>query len=225
MSSTTTPIVKPLLPPEIEELHASVVAAGQETYTDPATGYMVMSGLYHTYVIIQKGKIGEGTIFVGLFMACFWTYFALPTHTTHAPPYDRRRGYCCGNVCRHCPYNSMNVGKKKVDWLMADGTKYTAKKAAALTRLAKGDEEGGESPGKKEKDEDEDDNNDGGAGSDGSGSSSSSGTGGSCSSSGSRTIAAEATKAFVKMTTATEITTTSLPNGGSAQILPGELVA
>jgi len=117
----------------------------------------------------------------------------------------------------------MNVGKKKVDWVMADGTKYTAKKAAALTRLAKREKEGG-SPGKKEEDEDEDDNNDGGAGSDGSGSSSS-GTGGSSSSNGSSTIAAEATKAFVKMTTATEITTTSLPNGGSAQILPGELVA
>ena len=60
MSSTTTPIVKPPLPPEIEELHASVVAAGQETYTDPATGYMVMSGLYHTYVITQKGERGKG---------------------------------------------------------------------------------------------------------------------------------------------------------------------
>ena len=49
--SSTTPIVKPPLPPEIEELHEVVVAAGQETYTDPTTGYMVMSGLYHTYVM------------------------------------------------------------------------------------------------------------------------------------------------------------------------------
>ena len=108
----------------------------------------------------------------------------------------------------------MNVGKKKVDWVMADGTKYTAKKAAALTRLAKREKKGGGSPGKKEKDEDEDedDNNDGGAGSDGSGSSSS-GNGGS--SNGSSTVAAGATKVFVKMTA-------SLPNGGSAQILPGE---
>lgn len=56
--SSTTPIVKPPLPREIEELHAAVVAAGQETYTDPATGYMVMSGLYHTYVLksIERGK-------------------------------------------------------------------------------------------------------------------------------------------------------------------------
>ncbi|KAG0339969.1 hypothetical protein BG000_000978 [Podila horticola] len=22
----------------------------------------------------------------------------------------RRRGYCCGNACRHCPYNNENVG-------------------------------------------------------------------------------------------------------------------
>ncbi|KAG0232549.1 hypothetical protein B0O80DRAFT_429291 [Mortierella sp. GBAus27b] len=22
----------------------------------------------------------------------------------------RRRGYCCGNACRHCPYNQENVG-------------------------------------------------------------------------------------------------------------------
>ncbi|KAG0001491.1 hypothetical protein BGZ79_004593 [Entomortierella chlamydospora] len=22
----------------------------------------------------------------------------------------RRRGYCCGNACRHCPYNHENVG-------------------------------------------------------------------------------------------------------------------
>ncbi|KAF9126434.1 hypothetical protein BG015_004699 [Linnemannia schmuckeri] len=22
----------------------------------------------------------------------------------------KRRGYCCGNACRHCPYNNENVG-------------------------------------------------------------------------------------------------------------------
>jgi len=115
----------------------------------------------------------------------------------------------------------MNVGKKKADWVMADGTKYTAKKAAALTRLAKREKEGG-----KEKDEDEDDNNnDGGAGSDGRSSNSSSNGGSSnrgssngSNSNGSSTVAAEATKAFVKMMTATETTT----NGGTAQILPGK---
>lgn len=107
----------------------------------------------------------------------------------------------------------MNVGKKKVDWLMADGTKYTAKKAAALTRLAKREKEGGA----PDKDEDEDDNNDGGAGSDSGSSSNGNGSNGGSSNSNS-TVAAEATKAFVKMTTATAITT----NGGSAQILPGK---
>ena len=66
--SSTTPIVKPPLPPEIEELHASVVAVGQETYTDPATGYMVMSGLYHTYVMTQEQE-REMYNFRGLFLA------------------------------------------------------------------------------------------------------------------------------------------------------------
>ncbi|HEX5551919.1 MAG TPA: DUF5522 domain-containing protein [Chitinophagaceae bacterium] len=28
--------------------------------------------------------------------------------------YHLKRGYCCGNACRHCPYNHENVpGKKK----------------------------------------------------------------------------------------------------------------
>lgn len=49
-SSATAPPVKPPLPPEIEDLHASAVAQGQETYTDPATGYMVMTALYHRYI-------------------------------------------------------------------------------------------------------------------------------------------------------------------------------
>ncbi|TFJ83333.1 hypothetical protein NSK_005397 [Nannochloropsis salina CCMP1776] len=117
-SSATAPPVKPPLPPEIEDLHASAVAQGQETYTDPATGYMVMTALYH-----------------------------------------RRRGHCCGNICRHCPYDSVNVGKKKVDWVMSDGSKYTAKKAAALRRAAKdegaspsageGDDHGGHGGGQE----------------------------------------------------------------------------
>ncbi|KAM3569050.1 hypothetical protein VYU27_008840 [Nannochloropsis oceanica] len=181
------PIVKSPLPPEIEELHASVVAAGQETYTDPATGYMVMSALYHT-----------------------------------------RRGYCCGNVCRHCPYNSMNVGKKKVDWVMADGTKYTAKKAAALTQLAKRANSRGGSPERK-RGEDKDDNNYGCAGSssgsshDGKSSGNSSDSCSSCcSSNGSSTVAAEATKGLVTETTincgGTQMAGSILPGTGP---LPG----
>ncbi|UWZ81761.1 DUF5522 domain-containing protein [Occallatibacter riparius] len=23
--------------------------------------------------------------------------------------YHRKRGYCCGNACRHCPYDHVNV--------------------------------------------------------------------------------------------------------------------
>lgn len=25
--------------------------------------------------------------------------------------YHKRRGYCCGSECRHCPYNHQNVGR------------------------------------------------------------------------------------------------------------------
>ncbi|WP_425389913.1 DUF5522 domain-containing protein [Ekhidna sp.] len=25
--------------------------------------------------------------------------------------YHRKRGYCCGNACLHCPYNHENVGQ------------------------------------------------------------------------------------------------------------------
>ena len=134
----------------------------------------------------------------------------------------------------------MNVGKKKVDWVMADGTKYTAKKAAALTQLAKRANTLGGSPERK-RGEDEDDNNNGCAGSDGgssnggrtsgssnsssnsssnnnsSSSSSNSSSSSSDSSNGSHTVAVEATKAFV--------TETTMNGGGThmtGSILPGE---
>lgn len=38
---------KPPLPPDIEEMHRSVVAKGEETYEDPATGYTVFTELVH----------------------------------------------------------------------------------------------------------------------------------------------------------------------------------
>lgn len=41
---------KPPLPADIEELHAEVVARGEETYTDPETGYMVFTEVFHRYV-------------------------------------------------------------------------------------------------------------------------------------------------------------------------------
>ena len=31
--------------------------------------------------------------------------------------YHRKRGFCCGNKCRHCPYNYENVPKyRKKGW-------------------------------------------------------------------------------------------------------------
>ena len=55
------PIVN--LPPDVVAAHAAAVAAGEDTYPDPATGFLVLTAV------------------------------AL-----------KRRGYCCGLGCRHCPY-------------------------------------------------------------------------------------------------------------------------
>eukprot|EP01039_Chlorochromonas_danica_P008886 gene8886-9802_t len=75
-STTMTP-----LSPELEELHRTACAAGQDTYIDPATGYTVFTSLFHE----KKGK-------------------------------------CCGNACRHCPYGHVNVkNKKKLEQLRGGG--------------------------------------------------------------------------------------------------------
>jgi len=29
--------------------------------------------------------------------------------------YHLKRGFCCGNTCRHCPWKHVNVPKKKED--------------------------------------------------------------------------------------------------------------
>lgn len=50
--------------PDALARHEAAVAQGKDFYTDPDTGYVVMTALYLT-----------------------------------------RRGYCCGNICRHCPYD------------------------------------------------------------------------------------------------------------------------
>jgi len=36
----------------------------------------------------------------------FYFENGLMVFTTH---YHKKRGYCCGNACRHCPYNYTNV--------------------------------------------------------------------------------------------------------------------
>ena len=48
----------------IAAAHAAAMAAGEATYPDPATGYLVLTA----------NTLAE-------------------------------RGYCCGNGCRHCPYD------------------------------------------------------------------------------------------------------------------------
>lgn len=34
--------------------------------------------------------------------------------------YHLKRGYCCGNQCRHCPYNHENVTTKKKEKTQRD---------------------------------------------------------------------------------------------------------
>jgi hypothetical protein len=41
------PPLPPPLTPEIEEAHAMALKEKLDTYTDPLTGYMVMTSLYH----------------------------------------------------------------------------------------------------------------------------------------------------------------------------------
>eukprot|EP00971_Amphidinium_carterae_P207812 4123736-Amphidinium_carterae.1 len=53
---------------ELERLHQQALASGDAFYTDPETGYTVMT---------------SGTL--------------------------QKRGRCCGNGCRHCPYGHLNV--------------------------------------------------------------------------------------------------------------------
>ncbi|KAG0323835.1 hypothetical protein BGZ99_002452 [Dissophora globulifera] len=52
-----------------QQVHRLACEGNRKMYTDPKTGFAVMTELLH-----------------------------------------RRRGYCCGNACRHCPYNNENVG-------------------------------------------------------------------------------------------------------------------
>jgi hypothetical protein len=64
---------KPVLPPDIEDIHRLACAQNLRHYKDPATGYTVFTDLFHL-----------------------------------------DRGSCCGNSCRHCPFDHVNVGQKGV---------------------------------------------------------------------------------------------------------------
>ncbi|KAL1922731.1 uncharacterized protein VTP21DRAFT_9107 [Calcarisporiella thermophila] len=39
----------------------------------------------------------------------------------------KKRGYCCGNKCRHCPFEHINVGKKPSERVNADGSKMKSR--------------------------------------------------------------------------------------------------
>ena len=40
-------------------------------------------------------------------------YFDVSGLMVMTEKYHLKRGFCCGNNCRHCPYNHENVDKKK----------------------------------------------------------------------------------------------------------------
>ncbi|KAJ3375770.1 hypothetical protein GGF31_002974 [Allomyces arbusculus] len=75
------------------QIHADACKRGEETYTDPATGYSVFTAVSH-----------------------------------------KKRGYCCGNQCRHCPYEYRNVGKP--DLLAQDKKAAQARKRAERAAAA-----------------------------------------------------------------------------------------
>jgi hypothetical protein len=55
-----------------EPVHRAAVEAGQTSYRDPATGYVVLTEVFHL-----------------------------------------RRGQCCGNGCRHCPFGHAKVSPER----------------------------------------------------------------------------------------------------------------
>ncbi|ORZ33978.1 hypothetical protein BCR44DRAFT_37294 [Catenaria anguillulae PL171] len=81
-------------PPSWQKVHDEAIMKGQDSYIDPATGYMVMTSLSHS-----------------------------------------KRGYCCGNNCRHCPFDHRNVGK-------LDQVKIDKAQARARQKAAKADNAG-----------------------------------------------------------------------------------
>ena len=41
--------------------------------------------------------------------------------------YLRERGYCCGNGCKHCPYDYINVAEPKRSQMIEQQQKMTGK--------------------------------------------------------------------------------------------------
>ncbi|KNE55667.1 hypothetical protein AMAG_01555 [Allomyces macrogynus ATCC 38327] len=90
------------------QIHADACKRGEETYTDPVTGYSVFTAVSH-----------------------------------------KKRGYCCGNQCRHCPYEYRNVGKPDLlaqDKKAAQARKRAEKAAAAEAAAAATSGASGNSP-------------------------------------------------------------------------------
>lgn len=47
-------------------------------------------------------------------------YFTTDGLLVFTEAYLRNRGYCCGNGCRHCPYDYMNVPEPKRSALLKE---------------------------------------------------------------------------------------------------------
>jgi hypothetical protein len=51
-------------------------------------------------------------------------YYLLPDgRLVFTEAYHLKRGYCCGNGCKHCPYNFENVREPKRSILLAQKAK------------------------------------------------------------------------------------------------------
>lgn len=54
-------------------------------------------------------------------------YYFLPDgRMVFTEAYHRKRGYCCGNGCRHCPYHFENVPEPRRSVLCAENPKLNS---------------------------------------------------------------------------------------------------
>ena len=81
----------------IIEAHDRAVAAGRVSYKDPSTGYSVFTEETLRYLAL---------VMLSTHIIIFFTE---STDGSLIHVHDRKKGICCGNACRHCPYGYFNV--------------------------------------------------------------------------------------------------------------------
>jgi hypothetical protein len=72
-----------------DKIHKIACQKGESTYIDPSSGYPRFFD--RSQYISDIDNISRYTVFTEI--------------------YHKKRGKCCGNACRHCPYGHQNVPK------------------------------------------------------------------------------------------------------------------